>query len=506
MKKIFFLATAAFVAASVNAETVFDWANQKGVLQITGSTEISSVKIEKNTTDVTCIKFNNGYAIDTTTTPATHLNYVEIAPAEGGFLAGDIVKVEFCYNNSSAKVAVVGIYNLEGKEIAASGEGINARLENGVTPFNYVITEDVATIRIARAKSGKTATCITKLEVVRGEEIAVKTLNPQFSVPGGEYFEAFELSLATNEEGATIFFRLNETGDYAEYATPIKIENFDMPTVVEAFATKAEAENSDTVKAEYKLTHFTPRTVFNARTIITFADIKAEDIILLDPGMAEVGSTTMDNASVPSVSYKTAKNFDGTQDSTMDVSFVGKENVHFVYKNKDNKSNIIKCAKNYLQLDGSNFEMHLSDLLPGDTIVFVVTAKGTTSPVFSNTYSASANMNAYEPENEEDPDYTDGEIYTKSDARVDDDYSGYTNLVYIVKEGKRTAKLKETKGGFRLAEILIGAYRGEEPDWNKEEAVENVNASVKAVKRIVNGQIIIEKGDRKFNVLGTEMK
>ena len=55
-----------------------------------------------------------------------------------------------------------------------------------------------------------------------------------------------------------------------------------------------------------------------------------------------------------------------------------------------------------------------------------------------------------------------------------------------------------------MAEILIGAYRGEEPDWSQ--GVENVNVDVKAIKRVENGQLIIMKGDRKFNVLGAEIK
>ena len=85
---------------------------------------------------------------------------------------------------------------------------------------------------------------------------------------------------------------------------------------------------------------------------------------------------------------------------------------------------------------------------------------------------------------------------------MDDDYCGYSNLVYIVKEGKHTAKLKETKGGFRLAEILIGAYRGEEPSW---EALETVNGAVKAVKTFENGQLVIIKNGVKYNVLGTAL-
>lgn len=408
----------------------------------------------------------------------------------------------YCKANAAEQTITVEVY--DGTTLAASA----MTSTQGDTILNIKNLDKTKTYVVAvggsGATDGKQNSYIYEIAFsISGEEpvIEAKATAPVFSVKAGEYFEAFKLGMEASNVDA-IYYRVNEAGDFAVYTDSIEISDFENPTIVEAYATKEGAANSDTVKAEYKLSHFTPRTVFNARTVIAFGGLKAEDAIILDPKMAVTSSCTMDNEEVPSVDYKTAKNFDGTQDSTMDVSFKGKESVHFVYKNKDNKANIMKCAKNYLQLDGSGFEMRLSDLQAGDTIVFVVTSKGSKSPIFSHTYSSTANLDAYEPEDEEDPDYTDGEIYTKSDARVDNDFCGYTNLVYIVKEGKTTAKLKETTGGFRLAKILIGAYRGEAPEH---QAISNVNAAAKAVKVVENGQLVIIKNGVKYNALGAQL-
>ena len=405
------------------------------------------------------------------------------------------------YGNSSdsSRYLVLAVY--EGETLVASDSATNA-IDTIITLEGFDKAKTYTVIAY-----GNTANNCNLYEIafsVSGEEpeIDAKAIAPSFSVAAGEYFDPFKLALTTSEADAKIYCRINGAGDFAEYADSIEIAEYDTPYTIEAFATKPEALNSDTVVAQYLLTRFVPRTKFNARQVIKFAGLQEADIQILDPNSASIGSYEMDKVMCPTVNYKNQKTADGTKDSTMSISFAGKDGVNFVYKNKEDKNNIMICAPNFLVLNGSNFEMHLNDVQPGDTIVFVLTAKGATSPVFSHTYSTSANIDAYEPEDDEDPDYTDGEIYTKQDARVDDDYCGYSNLVYIVKEGKHTAKLKETKGGFRLAEILIGAYRGEEPSW---EALETVNGAVKAVKTFENGQLVIIKNGVKYNVLGTAL-
>ena len=39
-----------------------------------------------------------------------------------------------------------------------------------------------------------------------------------------------------------------------------------------------------------------------------------------------------------------------------------------------------------------------------------------------------------------------------------------------------------------------------------QDAIENTNTAIKAVKRLENGQLIIEKNETRFNVLGTIIK
>lgn len=405
------------------------------------------------------------------------------------------------YANSGDSSRYFCLAVLEGGTLVAADSATN-KVDTILTLRGFDIAKTYTVIAYGNAAENSTLYEIAFSISGEEPELDPKAVSPTFSVPSGEYYEPFKVGL-TSSKADQIFYSLDSV-NFVAYTDSIEISEYDKPYKIYAYAALANAANSDTITAEYLLSVFVPRTKFNARRVVTFAGIQASDIQILDPNSASIGSYEMDKEMCSTVNYKHQKTADQSQDSAMSISFAGREGVNFVYKNKEDKERMMICAPNFLVLNGSNFEMHLSDVLPGDTIVFVLTAKGATSPVFSHTYSTSANLNAYEPEDEEDPDYTDGEIYTKQDARIDDDYCGYSNLVYIVKASKRTAKLKETKGGFRLAEILIGAYRGEEPDWSQ--GVENVNVDVKAIKRVENGQLIIMKGDRKFNVLGAEIK
>lgn len=506
MKKIFFFAAAVMTAATMSAEAVYQWgagnaANQIGSQTYAGTTVEGTVKIEKNTTTVNCIQLKNSYIANEVAT-----NYIELTAKEGSFLANDVVIVKYCYNNKDAKVATIAVCNPTSlEELGVSGNGKNVQLEEGEpTEFTFTLANDMEKIHIARATTGKTTICITAITVVRGETIIEKPIAPSFSVASGKYFDPFKVGLSSNTDA--IFYSLNG-GEFQAYEDSIEVTEYDQTTIITAYAVLNEME-SEKVTAEYVLAHFVPRTIFNARQTVTFNGIEASDIQILDESVAEISSVTADGVTMPSINYKTRKTADGSQDSTMCISFASKPGIKFIYKNKDNKSNIMRFHPNYLGTDGSNFELHVDSLSglvkPNDTIVFVVTAKGSTHPFFSHDYSASANILPYEPEDESDfPNYTTGDVETSEFARIDNDYSGWTNLVYIVKPTKKSIKIKETKGGYRLAMIQFGAYRGETP---VEEGIEETMIAPKAVKRIVNGQIIIEKGDRKFNVLGTEMK
>jgi hypothetical protein len=397
MKKHFtFIALAFVTAVNVSAEKVFDWAGNVGNLQLTGTAAFEDIKSQTNTEPTACITFANGYAAATDTTSAA--NYAELTLDGSGFKAGDVVVIDYFYNNSSTKVAAVGVYNTDDVELAASPEGINGRFSDGFSTFQYTLTEDMDAIRIARAKIGKTKTCVARLEVYRGE---------------------------------------GSMGD----------------------------TNGN--------------SVFKARTILNLADIKAEDIQILSGDNAEVTTYlhSLTEEEFPAINYM---HFEGNEeiDSAMLIAFKQCPGLKIRYKNKSDKLSILKCAKDYLVMNGKNFELWLDSVQPGDTIVFVVTAKGSGTPYFDHEYSVSCNLNPYQPNDNLDPYYTTGDVFTQSDASIENDYSEWTKLVYIVQAGQTSVRIKETGSGFRIAKILVGAYRGEQPEEPEqpeqpEEPIEN---------------------------------
>lgn len=497
MKKIFFFAVVMLASVSMNAQTkVFDWLNGVGTTTIVGAQEMKESTVKVKGQSVKCIELGKSFIVNGVGT-----NYVEIALADS-FLVGDIVSVEYCINNSDAtKKGVLGLYDKADNKLAFA-EAANTKDET-VDPSNlqFALTANYGELRLGR-ESGNTKVCVTKIEVIRGGEIVITKANkPIFSVNAGRRFEPFKVAIKAMNVDSIMYSFDNTT--FVKYTDSVEINEYDKDINLYAFSMLADAENSDTASVTYRLEVFVPRTAFNARKELVFADIQADDIEILDESVAELATAAFDGADVPVINYKTRKNYDGSQDSTMCISLKSQPGVKFIYKNQANKNAILKFGPNFIAMDGSNFEMHLDStcgLLPEDTVIFVVTAKGSTFPIFSHDYSSTTNITPYQ--NSEDmANYNTGYVYTDTDARITDDYSGWTNLIYTINETKKTIKLKETAAGFRIAKILIGAYRGDAPS----EGVENVNANVKAVKRIVNGQVVIVKAGRMFNLLGAEI-
>ena len=409
------------------------------------------------------------------------------------------------YANSSDSSRYVCLVVLEGEGASAefvAADSATNKIDTIITLKNFDKEKTYTVLAY-----GNTASNSNLYEIafsISGEDpdLTPKAVAPTFSVPGGEYFEAIKVAL-TSSKADHIFYSMDNIA-YEEYTDTIELSKLDTTYTLYAYSTLADAENSDTVNVQYTLTHFTPRPKFESRVTLDLTGITAEDIQLLSGENAKLGTYMMDGVECPSVTYLRNLIAQDQQDSAMSIGIAGREGLTFRYKNtQSDKANILKFPANYVQADGGNVEMWVEGVKGGDTVVFVVTAKGD-APTFSHTYSTACYLTPYQPEDDTDPCYTDGQVFTKNNARIDEDYIGWTDLVYIVEEGHSKIRLKETKKGFRIAKIQIGAYRGEEPDWH--EGVENVNASIKAVKRIVNGQIIIEKGDRKFNVLGAEIK
>lgn len=500
MKKIFFFASAMLVAASMSAETIYDWASNVGTTTIAGDeSKMKTGQVNVNGVKVDCLELGSSFFVKDTEQKNVATNYVEISLASGNFQDGDVLNVTFCVNNSDAsKTGVLGVFDAADNELTS--ESANNTYSASVDPSNlqYAIKSELASIRFGR-KNGNTKVCITKLEVIRGGTITPKAAKPVFSVAGGDHFDPFKVAVESSNADK-IFVSMNN-GVFEEYTDSILIDQYDVDYTLSAYATLGGAENSDTATVTYKLIHFVPRPKFNARRVLMLDSVKESDIKILSGDNATIGSYSMDGVACPSVNYLRKPTLEG-QDSVMLISLAGREELTFRYKNQNNKSNIMKFANAFTQCDGSNFEMWVDGVKSGDTIVFVVTAKGS-APKFNHTYSTASYLEAYQPDDDEDPCFTDGDVYTKSGARVDEDYIGWTNLVYIVEEGGHSRiRLKETANGFRIAKVLIGAYRGEAPA----EGIEETVFAPKAVKHVIDGQLIIEKGGRKFNVLGAEIK
>ena len=484
MKKIFFFAAAMMAAISLNAEAVYDWANNVGQTTMFGSTVTETVKVHG--TANACISLKNAFADN---------NGVKIAPVTGSFLEGDIVNVEFClYNSDVNKNGVLAVYAVDSTKLTYGSA--NNTYSSSVDPstLNYALTTDAQELLLGR-ESGNTKVCITKLEIVRGGEIIPVAAKPVFSVDPGTYFEPFKVAVESSSFDK-IFVSINN-GVFEEYSDSILIDQYDVDYTLSAYATLADAENSDTATVTYKLAHFVARPVFEARVKYEFAGVKSDEIKILSGDNATIGTYVMDKKECPSVNYIHMMNVEAGRDSFMLVSLANREDVLFRYKNGSDKNNIMKFAEEFTQCDGSNFEVWIDNVKGGDTIVFVVTAKGST-PQFDNNFSSACYIDAYQPDDDNDPCFTDGIVMTASDAKVEDNYSGWQDLVYIVQEGHSRVRIKEIKNGFRLAKILVGAYRGVE-------AVENVNAAVKAIKTIENGQLVIIKNGVRYNALGAQL-
>ena len=496
MKKIFFFVAAMMAAISMNAQAVYDWTGKVGTTNIVGAdpTKMKEGKVKVHGAEVDCIELGASFFVKVDNVNVA-TNYVEIAPASGSFQEGDVVYVTFCINNSDAtKNAILGIFDANDNELAFGDA--NNTYSSSVDPseLQYAVTAELATLRLGR-KNGNTKTCITKLEVVRGGEVIPVAAKPVFSVTSGTYFEPFKVGI-TSSSFDKIFVSVNN-GVFEEYNNDsILIDQYDVDYTLSAYATLEGAENSDTATVTYKLAHFVARPVFKARKEYTFAGITAEQINILSPATAEKSTYNLDGTIVPSINYIHMTHEE--RDSFMVVSVKDYSDVTFRYKNSQNQNNTMKFAEDFLQIDKKGFELWIENVQAGDTIVFVVTAKGST-PRFDNTYSSSCYLDPYMPADKTDPCYNMmGYVFTTSDAKIEDNYSGWTDLVYTVQSGRNRVRIKEMDNGYRIAKILVGAYRGVE-------AVENVNATVKAIKTIENGQLVIIKNGVRYNALGAQL-
>ena len=167
-------------------------------------------------------------------------------------------------------------------------------------------------------------------------------------------------------------------------------------------------------------------------------------------------------------------------------------NIVFQTKNTSDKTKAFaiytgKC----FEFGGKNGILVIKNTTPGDVIKLTVAAKGGTAANFydaAGTYPKNAELLSGElPLPAKDKDKAETGDYDKE---------GYCwkVLEYFALGGD--VEIKEFDGGYRIKRIEIGG----------ETAVDNVNADVKTVKTIENGQLVIIKNGVKYNALGAEVR
>ena len=161
----------------------------------------------------------------------------------------------------------------------------------------------------------------------------------------------------------------------------------------------------------------------------SFAGITADKIIVESNGT--IGTTTMDEVSIPSVSYSA-----DPANELMYVTISGMDKVKVAYKNNAAKSNILKFATDFMQVDGKNGVLFISGLTAGQVISLQVSAKGGTASVFSAEKGC-------------DADASNPASVSKA-ASLEE----YVTVKFTATDSE--AQIKETSGGFRITTMTIG--------------------------------------------------
>ena len=227
MKKIFTLIALAAMALGVNAETLIDFAQvQNKGIEVSGTTAISSVKIH-NKDAIAGIKFANSY----TSEEKLNDNYAKLT-VEGGFKAGDVVTIAGAFNNSdNTKKAAVDLFTADGDTptvLFTTQQFINGKdAEANPVEETFTLTADADVLYIGR--NGNTATFVTTLKVVRGEESDITDPDPV--LPPTEA-KAWDFTTTTAESFGDGWSEDSSTAGRYVYGTEIAADNFvDLGTI-----------------------------------------------------------------------------------------------------------------------------------------------------------------------------------------------------------------------------------------------------------------------------------
>ena len=179
-------------AAPAEMTAVYDWTGEIGttILGIAG-VEISTVKIHGNEDQLPAIKFGNSYAY-------ADGKYIAIKPAEGKFLAGDVIKFAGAFSNDAtdgSKYAQVIFFAADGSTQLHLGDAVVNGKKDAADPTveSFVLAADQDSILIGRY--GNTALFVTMLKVERAGGVEPQPQVKSVSVFGTMTEPAWEVEI-----------------------------------------------------------------------------------------------------------------------------------------------------------------------------------------------------------------------------------------------------------------------------------------------------------------------
>ena len=284
MKKLFTLIAMTVMAIGASADTLIGYPAAQTGITISGTTTFDAVKINSNTTSINGIKFANSYTAE----GVLNDNYAKLA-VDGGFKAGDVVTIAGAFNNSDdTKKSAVDLFTYDGNEVTVlftTQQFVNGRTSaDEPAEEAFTLTADIDTLYLGR--NGNTASFVTTLKVVRGEEsepeqpqadglIDYPTVQTGITISGTTTFDAVKINSNTTSINGIKFANsytaegvLND--NYAKLAVDGGFKAGDVVTIAGAFNnsddTKKSAVDLFTYDGNEVTVLFTTQQFVNGRT------------------------------------------------------------------------------------------------------------------------------------------------------------------------------------------------------------------------------------------------
>lgn len=179
-------------------------------------------------------------------------------------------------------------------------------------------------------------------------------------------------------------------------------------------------------------------------------------------------------------SYYEVKNVAG---ETVTLSIAQIPNVTFSYKNSGEKTAFKVSPLKYIQMEGDQRDLTITNLTIGTTITLSVASKGSTANSFEDSEKKGTGLT--------------GCVWVSGNKEQAAKNGELAFEEVTVQAIASTVTIRTTAGGYCLNKLVIG---------NGGTAVENVEATAaKAVKVIENGQLYIIKNGVKYNALGVQV-